>query len=144
MNERTEHIRRLLALYYNGETSRSQDAELREFFRTGHVPPEMSADAALFRAMDAQPEVPADVRHRVDTAVSEIIAAESRRKRTFGRRIAAIAAGVAVLAAVGIGALRPAPAPQELSPDEARQQVEMAFTLLTSTVKKGCESINSL
>ncbi len=143
MNERTEHIRRLLHLYYNGESTLAQEAELKAFFAGPDVPPDMQADAGVFRALGVEPEVPEAVRRRVDSALGTIIASRSRRKR-MGARIAAIAAGVAVLAAVGVGALRPAPVSQELSQDEAREQVEMAFTLLTSTVKKGCESINSL
>lgn len=144
MNERTENIRRLLALYYSGETTPAQEAELRDFFATSEIPVDMSADAALFRAMTSQPEVPEAVSRRVESVIGTIVAAESRRRHTFGRRIAAFAAGVAVLAAIGIGVYRPAPEPEGLSQEEAHEQVEMAFTLLTSTVKKGCESINSL
>lgn len=143
MNKELDTIRTLLALYYKGESTPAQEAELRTFFAGREVSPDMEADAALFRALSAEPEVPEAVRHGVGAAMGRILAAESRRKR-IGARIAAVAAGVGVLVAVGIGIFRPAPAPRELSQEEALEQVEMAFTLLTSTVKKGCESINSL
>ena len=144
MNKESDNIHALLHLYYSGESSQAQEAELRKFFAGAHVPPDMEADAALFRALGSECEVPDTVRRKVDAAMGTILATESRRKRV-GARIAAIAAGVAVLAAVGIGAFRPAPQqPEQLTQEEANQQVEMAFTLLTSTVKKGCESINTL
>lgn len=101
MNE--ERIKYLLNEYYAGSSTLRQEQELREFFASeADVPEEFKADAAMFRAMNAAPEVPADLEQRIIDATFK----RPRRRRLFLPLIAA-AACMAVIITVGIKIVGP-------------------------------------
>ena len=60
-----DEIKRMLDRYYEGESTPSETALLKEFFQ----PADMSVDAAVFRALaeadKAEVEVPADLKERI-------------------------------------------------------------------------------
>lgn len=132
-----KHINQLLDRYYSGESSRAEEAELKAFFCGSDVPEGMEADAALFRALDA--DVPASVAERIDSTLRML---ENRSRRAFIRRITASAACIAIVLGVCFTFIPRRPAP--VTPEQARVEVEAALTKLTSTVQKGCQSLNNL
>lgn len=100
----TERIRRLLELYYEGETDKAQEDELIEYFTsTVDVAPEFAADAAIFRAVaDAHRvavNIPEDLEGRIVAAT-----VDNRRQPRFARfyRVASIAAVFALMVGVGL------------------------------------------
>lgn len=65
-----DEIKRMLDRYYEGESTPSETALLKEFFQTAEeIPADMSVDAAVFRALaeadKAEVEVPADLKERI-------------------------------------------------------------------------------
>ena len=49
-----DEILKMLNRYYDGVSTPSETAQLKDFFRkTKEIPADMAADAAIFRAMDA-------------------------------------------------------------------------------------------
>lgn len=95
-----DRIRQLLVRYYEGQTTPAETKVLKEFFRAAKdIPEDLTADAAVFRAMSACDEtdcvVPEDLKARI------VAATVGSRKRFFNWKAAAgIAASLAVLVSV--------------------------------------------
>ena len=51
MNNKAEEIKELLALYYEGKTTKSQEDMLCEYFASNSVPEELSIDKEIFCAL---------------------------------------------------------------------------------------------
>ena len=95
-----DRIRQLLVRYYEGQTTPAETKVLKEFFRVAKdIPEDLTADAAVFRAMSACDAtdcvVPEDLKARI------VAATVGSRKRFFNWKAAAgIAASLAVLVSV--------------------------------------------
>ena len=95
-----DRIRQLLVRYYEGQTTPAETKVLKEFFRVAKdIPEDLTADAAVFRAMSACDAtdcvVPEDLKARI------VAATVGSRKRFFNWKAAAgIAASLAVLALI--------------------------------------------
>ena len=98
-----DKIRQMLNRYYDGVSTPSETAQLKDFFRkTKEIPADMAADAAIFRAMDAadteKVAVPANLKERI------VAATIGSRPRILNWRIAVTAAAsVAVLITLAVG-----------------------------------------
>ena len=98
-----DKIRQMLNRYYDGVSTPSETAQLKDFFRkTKDIPADIAADAAIFRAMDAadteKVAVPANLRERI------VAATVGSRPRILNWRIAVTAAAsVAVLITLAVG-----------------------------------------
>lgn len=59
-------LKKLLDIFYEGESTPEQEKELREYFASeSNIPEEFRADAELFRAMDAPCQIPAGLEARI-------------------------------------------------------------------------------
>lgn len=111
MNDnRKLHIKRLLELYYEGKSSATDEAELRDYFNSPDADPEFETDRAIFAAISGNDnvEVPKDLETRLSDAIDswERAGRIAPPKQTWFRIkplrvISGIAATVAVFLALG-------------------------------------------
>ncbi|MCM1066600.1 MAG: hypothetical protein NC418_03385 [Muribaculaceae bacterium] len=144
MNHNISHIRSLLSSYYDGSLDLAGENELRSFFATEASDiPEFEADRRLFRALSAEVKAP----DRLHAAVGSMIARRSRRGFMFALRRYGAAAAVALLVACASFAYLDRGgrngSTTDLTPEEARRHTTEALALLTSTMKKGTQAIET-
>ncbi len=138
MNTDVNTVKKLLAKYYAGESTIDEEGVLRRFFEAGDVPAELEADRRVFD-VSAQVEAPSWLKEAVERRIDR-----KMRRRAFAKRFSAVAAAIAVMVAIALPALSPRgqqPGTMTMSPEEVRQQTEMALNILVGTVDKGCKAI---
>ncbi len=136
MNTDVNTVKKLLAKYYAGESTIDEERVLRRFFEAADVPAELKADRRVFDVL-AQAEAPSWLKEAVVRRIDR-----KMRRRAFAKRFSAVAAAIAVMLAIAIPALSPRwQQPGTMSPEEVRQQTEMALNILVGTVDKGCKAI---
>lgn len=144
MNIETEYIKSLLARYYDGSSALDEERILREYFAGTDTDPALETDRAVFAALAAPASAPAGLRAAVEKAVDTRAAKEvSKRLRPHYGRIAAAAAVIVAAISAGVHFFGPQPDVQEMTPEEARQHTIMALSLLTNTVREGCEAMET-
>lgn len=110
MERRISEIRELLARYYEGETSLSDERRLRRLLaETAPLPADLEEERMLFAAIaeasEAEVKAPADLSGRIAEAIAAESRAEKARKRSRLWRFAAVAcAAAASVAAIFITA----------------------------------------
>ena len=98
MKERTEieKIRILLGRWYSGESSTSEEKELRErLLSAGQLPADLEEERAFFSAIEEPdsilPEMPLEYRERIEAALESEMAGERKtapfKRRIFNRRL---------------------------------------------------------
>ena len=159
MNEYNKtDIRRILDLYYEGKTSASEEAALRDYFGRPDTDPEFDDDKMFFNALagdDNSTEVPADLEERLSHAIdswqeSEQKAKTTRRRFKFIslRPAIGIAASIAVLFAIGAMLLdnrtqTGEPADTFTDPMEAYAETQRVLTLFANTIDKSMQGIET-
>lgn len=118
-----DEIKRMLDRYYEGESTPSETALLKEFFQTAEeIPADMSVDAAVFRALaeadKAEVEVPADLKERIVSVTTG-----ARPRFLSWRPMLAAAASAAVLISLSVALFRPAVS------SDVTEQLAMADTV---------------
>ena len=99
----TKHIQQLLERYYDGETSLSEEQELRRYFArpSEELPTELREEATLFRMLAAETATPsADFDQRLQQALAAeagTVARPALKVRSLSRQLLQTAAAVAVL-----------------------------------------------
>ncbi len=92
MNE--EKLKYLLDLFYSGESTPEIEEELRRFFASeSPLSDEFQAEKAMFRAMSQQPEIPIDLKKRIEDATF----GKRKRLNLLILQISGIAAAIAIL-----------------------------------------------
>lgn len=159
MNEynKTE-IRRLLDLYYEGQSSACGETTLRDYFSRPDTDPEFDDDKSFFNALagnDDSIEVPSHLEQRLSHAVDSWQEAEQQataarhRFRIFSLRPAiSIAASVAILFAIGSMFLNNPwktgePADTFTDPMEAYAETQRVLTLFANTLDKSMDGIDT-
>lgn len=107
--DKLKHIKALLDKFYDGTTSREEEAELQSYFTSGRVPEELSADRELFVSMTSASEpvdVPADLNEKIISGLREAERSESRSRRINLYSFSALAAGLLIIFSVYLGFLR--------------------------------------
>lgn len=102
-----DEIKKMLDRYYEGESTPSETALLKEFFQTAQeIPADMGADAVIFRSLaeadKAEVEVPADLKERIVAATTG-----ARPRFLNWRPLLAAAASAAVLISLLVALFRP-------------------------------------
>ncbi len=139
MNIQTEYIKSLLKKYYAGESTLAEEDQLREYFASADTDPELAPDRAVFAATGADIKAPRSLREAVERNIAHT--RRSTRRKPRRGRIWAAAAVFAAAVATSVAFLTQKPADNQITPEEAREQTLMALTLLTSTMRKGCDAI---
>ena len=146
---------RLLTRYYDGETSDTEEKELKRFFTEEDVPAHLLAEKEIFMQLAAHPapEIPEGLESRLSRKIDEWDTGERRtlkiKKHTRVLRlqwIGSIAASLLILLSVGLYLYKPYPAPQDTcaTPEEAYAQAQKALIMLSSSLNKGIEKVESV
>ena len=154
---KVNEIEKLLARYYDGETNEAEEKELKRFFAEEDVPAHLLAEKEIFMQLTAYPapEIPEDLEHRLSNKIDEWDTRERRtwkvKKHTHTLRIqwiGSIAASLFILFSVGWYLYQPysAPTPQDTcaTPEEAYAQAQKALIMLSSSLNKGIEKVESV
>ena len=143
---KVNEIERLLARYYDGETSETEEKELKRFFTEEDVPAHLLAEKEIFMQLAAQPapEIPEGLESRLSRKIDQWDTGERRTLRL--QWIGSIAASLLILLSVGLYLYKPYPAPQDTcaTPEEAYVQAQKALIMLSSSLNKGIEKVESV
>lgn len=144
MNNKAEEIKELLALYYEGKTTKSQEDMLCEYFASNSIPEELSIDKEIFCALTSSMdsiELPEGFEQRMDRAI-DCASNENRRKRIIvggvRRRIIHVAASLMLLiAGLSIIFYESSQNPYEVTdPKIAYAKTEEALLKVSENLKK--------
>lgn len=154
---RIDEIEKMLDRYYDGRTTESEEMELKRFFSEEEVPTHLLTEKELFMQLSATevPEVPADLESKLDRLIDDCDNREKqmlrlkRHKRTIWINwVGSIAACMLILFSVGTYLFKPytPPTPQDTcsSPEEAYQETQKALVMLSSTLNKGIENVETV
>lgn len=145
----------LLAEYWSGESSLADEEDLRLYFRSGMVAARHQAYKPFFNYLSREQS-----KSGVNLDVKELITKESKEKkeaiiRPMGRRLRAVAAGLAILLAAGIGYMtlgglndnttryagKVTVLDEKAEQEEALQITKEALAMLSDTFGKGQASV---
>lgn len=154
---KVNEIEKLLVRYYDGETNEAEERELKRFFTEEDVPAHLLAEKEIFMQLAAYtaPEIPEDMEHKLSGKIDEWDTRERRsmkvKKHTRTLRmqwIGSIAASLLILFSVGVYLYKPynTPTPQDTcaTPEEAYAQAQKALMMLSSSLNKGIEKVESV
>lgn len=109
---KVEEIERLLAEFYEGNTTESQEEALRDYFRTTEVPEHLQRIKKFFFSLnqgaDRDVEVPAGLGDKLSRLIDEKAEEEQRffrpnKSRRNWRWIGSVAATILVIIGIGYG-----------------------------------------
>ncbi len=156
---KVNEIEKLLARYYDGETSEAEEKELKRFFtEEDDIPAHLLAEKEIFMQLAARPapEVPEDLERRLNAKIDEW---DTREKRTLKVKkhtrtirmqwIGSIAASLLILFSVGGYLYKPysnttARPDTCATPEEAYAQAQKALIILSTSLNKGIEKVESV
>lgn len=147
-------IETLLARYYNGDTTESEEKALKRFFTEEEVPAHLLADKELFMqlASPTEPPVPQGLEARLASLIDQWDTHERRSVRLKRRTrivrlqwLGSIAASLLLLLAVGTY-LHQSAAPAVgqdtcATPEEAYAEARKALLMFSSALNKGAEQM---
>ena len=154
MNEnRKRHIRQLLELYYAGNSSATDEAELCDYFNSPEADPEFENDRAIIAAMTCGDniEVPSDLEGRLCVAIGSWEHAELSSQRQKGkfrikpfRLLSGIAAAVLLFVSISPLLFRSRnsqPTDTFTDPKEAYAETQRVINLFANTLDKSLQGI---
>lgn len=145
-NDNIERLRQLLDSYYGGKTSEADEHELRGLLDSPSLPQDFETDRRMMNLM-GRLTVADGFEKRLEDRIDAMAAAEdtdraTRRKSLIRRRLAGIAATVAVVSGVGFSVFGDRqPQGSDLTPEETCMQTEMALAVFADALNKGCEGL---
>jgi hypothetical protein len=154
MNE----IKRLIAAFYNGETSREEERTLRNYFIGNDIADELRDEKELFLQIyeNDDLEVPPALERELEKTIDRLARQEQEqivRRKTLKKlwiRAVSVAAGLALLVSIGLffntedeSANNPDTAMAQLSEEEKQKlrEAEKALLLLSQNFNKGIEQM---
>ena len=153
MNNNSKDIRNLLERFYSGETTEAEERELRELLEQTTVE-EFETDRLILRGLEQSVKVPDDLEERLSSAIDDWDAAErvAERRRwllrpVMWRRVAGIAASVALLVGLGVTVSHGTHVNQAEMADasgnhvEAYAATEKALTIFATALNKGIDGV---
>ena len=153
---KVEEIERLLAEFYEGNTSEQEEALLKEVFRTEEVPEHLQKDRKLFLSFfpgETVEEVPAGLEDKLSRMIDGKAEEEQRffrrnKARRNWRWIGGIAATVLLLVGMGYGItnvgekMRPPTSRDTFSnPEDAYKVLQATLLEVSVNLNKGIEQI---
>ena len=142
-----QEINILLKHYDEGATTEAQERELRRMAAAGSLPDEWNE---YFAALDAAVEVPDGLQQRLEARIDTLDATRQMRHRHWWRRVAGIAATVAILLSVGLYVHNQRQTQTLLNqdtytdPQAAYNETEQVLTQLANQLNKGGEGVDAL
>lgn len=149
---KVNEIERLLTRYYDGETSETEEKELKRFFTEEDVPAHLLAEKEIFMQLAAQPapEIPEGLESRLSRKIDQWDTGERRTLKiktytgpplAMDREHSRQPAHPALRRTVPIQALS-GTARYLRHPEEAYVQAQKALIMLSSSLNKGIEKWN--
>lgn len=148
-------IEKLLTRYYDGETNDTEEKELKRFFAQEDVPAHLRAEKEIFMHISQASGIPDGLEDRLNRLIDKWDTDERRmlkvKKHTRTLRlqwIGSIAASLLILFSVGIYLHKPAAIPARedtcATAEEAYAQAQKALVLLSSSLNKGIEKVETV
>lgn len=154
---KVNEIEKLLTRYYDGQTTESEEAELKQFFAEEDVPAHLLAEKKLFMQLASrpEPEVPQGLESKLSALIDEWDTHERRTLKVKKHAriirlqwIGSIAASLLILFSVGTYLYNPSisPTPQDTcaSPEEAYAEAQKALLLFANTLDKGVQQMEAV
>lgn len=153
---KVEEIERLLAEFYEGNTSEQDEERLKETFRTEEVPAHLQRDRRLFlsffRTEENADKVTAGLVDKLNRMIDEKDAKEQlffRRNKTKRnwRWISGVAATVLLLFGIGYGIINrdeacpPAPKDTFTNPEDAYKVLQATLIEISTNLNKGIKQV---
>ena len=154
---KVEEIERLLAEFYEGNTTESQEEALRDYFRTTEVPEHLQKDKEIFLSLnqgaDSDVEVPAGLGDKLSRLIDEKAEEEQRffrpnKSRRNWRWIGSVAATILVIIGIGYGVENLGkdvcpPTPQDTfsDPEEAYQVLQATLIEVSTNLNQGIAQV---
>ena len=143
----TQEINTLLKNYDEGTTTEAQERELRRLAAARGLPDEWNE---YFAALDAAVEPPEGLEQRLEASIDALDAAQQMWYRRRWRRVAGIAATVAILLSVGLYVHNQRQTQAILNqdtytdPQAAYNETELVLTQMANHLNKGSEGVDAL
>jgi hypothetical protein len=142
-----QEINILLKHYDEGTTTEAQERELRRLALANRLPDQWNE---YFVALDDVVEVPDGLQQRLEARIDTLDATRQMRHRHWWRRVAGIAATVAILLSVGLYVHNQRQTQALLNqdtytdPQAAYNETEQVLTQLANQLNKGGEGVDAL
>lgn len=144
--ESISRLKTLLSGYYAGETSESDELELKRLLDDASLPAEFEADRRMLTAMSLLS--PSDGFEKRLSDRIDLMAAEENRRQSLSRHfnvrlMLRVAASLVVAIGVGVSVFfyKTPHYDSELTPEEAYLQTEYALAVFADALNKGCDGI---
>lgn len=153
-----EEIERLLAKFYEGNTSEQEEEVLKEAFRTEEVPGHLQRDKRLFLSFSCQEadmeHIPAGLADKLNRMIDEKADEEQRffhRNKTKRNWywVGGIAATLLLLIGIGYGTIykkdmcQPTPQDTFSNPEDAYKALQATLIEVSTNLNKGIEQVEA-
>lgn len=154
---KVEEIERLLAKFYEGTTTESQEEALRDYFRTTEVPEHLLKDKEIFLNLylnaDHDVEIPAYLEDKLNLLIDEMAEKEQRffhpnSSKNNWRWIGSIAATILLLVGLGYGienlgknVCPPTPQDTFSDPEEAYRMFQATLLEISVNLNNGFNEV---
>lgn len=153
---KTEDAEKLLAKFYEGETTTGEEQALQRYFETEEIPERLLADKEVFSALADRTEinVPLDLESKLSKSIDQWEEAEKKvikikhNRRVYWQWVSGIAAGILLVFGIWTYIDRnesetPAIADTYTNPEDAYREAQKALALVSLNLNKGMEQVES-
>lgn len=154
---KVDEIERLLAEFYEGTTTESQEEALRDYFKTTEVPEHLQKDKefflSLYQGADREVEVPAGLESKLSRLIDEKAEEEQRffrpnKSRRNWRWLGSIAATLLLILSLGYGVEHlgkdvcpPTPQDTFTDPEEAYRVLQATLLEISANLNNGFNEV---
>lgn len=154
---KVDEIERLLAEFYEGTTTESQEEALRDYFKTTAVPEHLQKDKefflSLYQGADREVEVPAGLESKLSRLIDEKAEEEQRffrpnKSRRNWRWLGSIAATLLLILSLGYGVNHlgkdvcpPTPQDTFTDPEEAYRVLQATLLEISANLNNGFNEV---
>lgn len=146
---RVEEIERLLADFYEGNTSEKQEEILKKYFETQNVPEHLEKDKRLFLCFHKRRDVPVEIPAGLEDKLSRMIDMKEQEEIHFFRKnkskrnwrwVGGIATSIVLLLGLGYNISNISDSMEK--PQETFTEPEVAYEVLQATLMEVSMGLN--
>lgn len=144
-----DEIKALLDRFYDGMTTESEDARLRELLDGEDLPDDLKADKAFVDALSGirEADVPEGLEERLSAAIdfrAEAVGYRAPKVKILSmRRVIGVAASVAIVLATGFGLNHYRESKVLADQTEAYAATEKALSIFASAINRSAEGVET-
>lgn len=151
---KTDEVEKLLAKFYEGETSISEEQELHRYFATEQVPGHLLADKEVFSTLADHTEikVPLDLENKLSKSIDQWEETEKKtikikhNRRVYWQWMGSIAAGILLVFGIWTYVDKnennaSAIADTYTNPKDAYREAQKALALVSLNLNKGIKQV---